>query len=196
MNKKTTLIIAALVLVLVLALVLALGGNKDATADVKETETQRVTETAVESTVEPTAAAEATEEPTKEPTTEATEVPVVDETGISDAFIQENVNIGVTQGDGSGGDIVVDDSNPPPAQTQPTKPAETDKDKEPVTLTVPLTEITFEMYNSMSAAEQQAVIDSFGSMEDFIVWFNYIKAQYEQAHPDIEVGADGTVNLG
>lgn len=126
-----------------------------------------------------------------------TESPAIDDDGISDAFIQENVNMGVVKGESSGGDIVLDDKNPP-AHTQPPEPQIPTEDNQgsgPVSLTVPLTEITYELYNAMSAAEQQAVIDSFGSMEDFVVWFNYIKAQYELENPDIEIGADGVVDL-
>lgn len=55
-------------------------------------------------------------------------------------------------------------------------------------------DITYEMYMAMSGEEQQAVIAQFGSVEDFMVWFNAVKAIYEAEHPDIEVGGDGSVD--
>lgn len=197
MNKKTILIIA-LVLATVLVLVLSLNGNKNTTVESKPFKSQIATEGTLVSTEEPTGADEETEAntetaPTEKP--EETEATVAEEEDTIDTFIEENVNMGVAEGDGAGGDIIIDDSNPP-VQTQPTKPTESEKENESVILTVPLTEITFEMYNAMSGAEQKAVIDSFGSMEDFVVWFNYVKDQYEAEHPDIEIGSDGKVDLG
>lgn len=123
-----------------------------------------------------------------------TEHPAMDDDGISDAFVKENVNLGVVEGERVGNDDVPDD-NVSTDNKQPPKPTEDSKGNQSVSLTIPIMEITFETYNAMSAAEQQAVIDSFGSMEDFVVWFNYIKAQYELENPDIEIGADGVVDL-
>ena len=55
-------------------------------------------------------------------------------------------------------------------------------------------QISSEIYMDMTGEEQQAVIAQFGSTEDFMVWFNAVKAIYEAEHPNIEVGGDSTVD--
>ena len=80
-----------------------------------------------------------------------------------------------------------------PQQPAPTPVPTQAPNDEP--LTIPLTEITFEIYNSLSAAQQQSVIDQFGSSSDFMIWYNYIKAEYEAANPSIEIGSDSVIDL-
>ncbi len=53
----------------------------------------------------------------------------------------------------------------------------------------------YQRYNSLPGEEQMAFINSFPSIEDFFVWYNSAKAQYEAEHPDIEIGGDGNVDL-
>ena len=78
--------------------------------------------------------------------------------------------------------------------TQDSKPEENGQTMLPNGLDI--RDITYEMYMAMSGEEQQAVINMFGSTEDFMVWFNAVKAIYEAQHPDIEIGNDGTVDAG
>lgn len=53
----------------------------------------------------------------------------------------------------------------------------------------------YEYYRSLSGREQQAFIESFNSMEDFFVWYNRAKEEYEALYPDIEI-SDGTIDMG
>lgn len=78
--------------------------------------------------------------------------------------------------------------------TQDSKPEESGQTMLPNGLDI--RDITYEMYMAMSGEEQQAVINMFGSTEDFMVWFNAVKAIYDAQHPDIEIGGDGTVDAG
>jgi hypothetical protein len=48
----------------------------------------------------------------------------------------------------------------------------------------------------MSAAEQQAYFLSFPTMEDFFAWFNQAKKEYEDAQDRIEIGGDGSIDIG
>ena len=57
-------------------------------------------------------------------------------------------------------------------------------------------ETEYEKYMSMSGAEQKAYMESFGSIEAFFNWLQDAKAEYEAAHPDIEIGSDGKVEIG
>ena len=208
-----------LMLVAVLAFSLYTYGKKEieseSIADELQTQTEYVTEVpegiaetsnnsaaSIDETVEKTEATAEKKDNTADNAevveeSKQTESPIDEKGNIRDTFLDENVNLGVAKGDGSGGDIIVDDSNPP-AQNRPTESAplpENDGVTDTVTLTMPITEITFEIYNTMSASQQQAVVDSFGSMEDFVVWFNYIKSQYKIENPEIEVGLDGVVDF-
>ena len=53
----------------------------------------------------------------------------------------------------------------------------------------------YEKYNAMTGAEQMEFINSFASIEDFFAWLHKAEAEYEAAHPDIEIGDDGVVDL-
>ena len=59
-----------------------------------------------------------------------------------------------------------------------------------------LRSLTYEGYQALSGADQQKVIDMFGSSDDFMVWYGAVEAQYKAQHPDIEIGADGVVDAG
>ena len=48
----------------------------------------------------------------------------------------------------------------------------------------------------MSGAEQQEYMMSFSSIEAFFEWFNAAKAKYDAEHPSIEIGGDGSIDLG
>lgn len=55
---------------------------------------------------------------------------------------------------------------------------------------------TWEEYQAMSGAEREAHFKQFSSPEAYIQWLNKAKADYDKEHPTIEVGADGTIDLG
>lgn len=52
----------------------------------------------------------------------------------------------------------------------------------------------YEAYHAMSGAEQKAYLESFESIEAFFEWYNAAKAEYEAAHPSIEI-ENGSVDL-
>lgn len=79
----------------------------------------------------------------------------------------------------------------PEETTSPT----TEKNEDPTVPTTGETVTAYEQYNSMSGKAQKEFIESFDSIEDFFVWYNNAKAEYEKLNPDIEV-SDGTVDLG
>lgn len=55
---------------------------------------------------------------------------------------------------------------------------------------------TWEEYQAMSAEEQYKFFESFSDPKDFFAWQEKAKADYEKRHPTIEVGKDGTVDIG
>ena len=57
-------------------------------------------------------------------------------------------------------------------------------------------EITYEDYLAMSATEKKAFKDTFGSTTAFLAWYNAAKAEYEESQGRIEIGGDGSVDLG
>lgn len=57
-------------------------------------------------------------------------------------------------------------------------------------------EVTYKDYLDMTAVEQQAFIMTFANPADFFTWFNDGKAAYEAANPSIEIGGDGSIDLG
>lgn len=86
----------------------------------------------------------------------------------------------------------------PPVKNEPaTEPAtqpdaSEEKKEENATPVVPS---DYEKFHDMSAAEQQAYVESFKDMDAFFDWYNQAKADYEAANPSIEVG-DGKVDMG
>ena len=57
-------------------------------------------------------------------------------------------------------------------------------------------EMTYEEYNALSAEEQEAYFNSFDTVDDFFVWYNKAKQEYEANQDYIEVGGDGNINIG
>lgn len=55
---------------------------------------------------------------------------------------------------------------------------------------------TWEEYQAMSAEEQYKFFESFSDPKGFFAWQEKAKADYEKRHPTIEVGKDGTVDIG
>ena len=71
----------------------------------------------------------------------------------------------------------------PAAEEKPEEDAdsETEGDYEP---SVGLTE--YERYNAMSGEEQQAYMESFGSVEAFVSWYNSAREEYESGRIEID----------
>ena len=135
-------------------------------------------------TVEPTTEVTATTEP---PVTTEASIP-----GLEDSIFDDETEPTVTETQ--------------PETTENTEPAETVKPTEPAQpdTTTPTTEPTqpsvnvqmdYERFQNLSASEQMAVMESFGSLDLFFAWYNQIKAEYEAANPPIDVG-DGNIDIG
>lgn len=56
--------------------------------------------------------------------------------------------------------------------------------------------LTWEEYNALSGEKQYEYFQSFSDPMDFFAWQEEAKAAYDKAHPTIEVGKDGTIDLG
>ena len=78
-----------------------------------------------------------------------------------------------------------DDETPVTPPVQPEQPG----DKKPE-------EYTYEEYIAMSGEEQQAFLERFDSMALFFAWLNAAKAEYDENQNDIEIGGDGSIDLG
>ena len=72
------------------------------------------------------------------------------------------------------------------ATTAPTQPS----------LEVEEGQMEYEKFRDMKAAEQQAFLESFESLDAFFEWYNRVKEEYAAAHPSIEIGEDGVVDMG
>lgn len=79
-----------------------------------------------------------------------------------------------------------------PEQTQPTTPEDTEPPKED-TPPVDHTKLDYLQFHALNAKQQQAVMESFESIEDFFLWYDALKETYEKENPSIEV--DGTIDL-
>lgn len=78
----------------------------------------------------------------------------------------------VVDGGDDGDDTIVVDANTPP------------------------TAEAYEAYQAMSGQAQMEFFEQFDDPMDFFAWLNAAKEAYEAAHPDIEIGDDGVVDLG
>lgn len=219
MNKKVLALICCLAL-LTLALT-ACRGNRDkvqtptetedalvATEEVKETE---VAETEAAETTEATEATEATEE-----TTEATEATEPEKenggnqntTPTNPTIPSDNVQLG-TEKDEEANENLDDDvqggGTPSTQPTQPSQPEETNPTQPEETTpsggsilgeNFDITTLTYEGYHALTGEQQKAVIELFGSPDDFMVWYKAVEAIYKNEHPDIEIGGDGNVDFG
>ena len=188
MNKMKKVFALLLALIMVFSLC-ACGKKKNApeVAEAPAAEAAEKAEATKDNTAENTAPAEGDETPAKESekSTE-TEKPSTEE------FNKENTSVGVAEG---GGTVDIEEGGDYVAPPQLNVPAEDAGNDEPVVITMDIYDITYDMYLAMSAAEQQAVMEMFGSTEDFMKWLNYVKAEYEADHPAIEVGPGGVVDL-
>lgn len=84
----------------------------------------------------------------------------------------------------------------PTTPEEPTKPNTPTTPEKPETPSVPEGEVTYEMYIAMSGEEQQAYYSTFSSPAEFFAWLNAGKAEYEASNPSIEIGGNGSIDLG
>ena len=56
--------------------------------------------------------------------------------------------------------------------------------------------MTYEKYIGLNGFEQQAFMETFDSIPAFFEWYNTAKAEYEANREIIEIGGDGTIDLG
>lgn len=56
--------------------------------------------------------------------------------------------------------------------------------------------VTYEDWLGFSAEEQEAWMNTFDSMPAFFGWYNTAKKKYEEENPSIEIGPDGSVDMG
>lgn len=55
-------------------------------------------------------------------------------------------------------------------------------------------EMTYEKYIAMRGDDQMAFFNTFGSVEEFVAWYNTAKEKYEAEHPEIEI-ENGEIDL-
>ena len=56
-------------------------------------------------------------------------------------------------------------------------------------------EMDYETFQNLKPADQQAYMESFNDIEAFFDWYNAAKEAYDKAHPSIEVGGNGTIDM-
>lgn len=79
--------------------------------------------------------------------------------------------------------------------TESTDPTEATTETEPVETPGPA--ITdYESYMTKSAEEQQKFLESFPSVQDFFIWLENAKKEYEESKDYIEIGGNGPVDIG
>lgn len=59
--------------------------------------------------------------------------------------------------------------------------------------TTPPQKPTYEEYCAMTSQEQMDFFNSFADIDDYFLWFEWAKADYEERHPGIEIGPDGII---
>ena len=57
-------------------------------------------------------------------------------------------------------------------------------------------DVTWEEYEAMTGEQRQAHFEKFASPEAYLKWMTDAKAAYEKLHPTIDVGKDGTIDIG
>ncbi|MDO4315484.1 MAG: hypothetical protein Q4C45_06875, partial [Oscillospiraceae bacterium] len=55
---------------------------------------------------------------------------------------------------------------------------------------------TWEEYMELSPEKQEAFFAGFTDPAGFFAWQQEAKAAYDAAHPSVEIGKDGTIDLG
>ena len=175
MNKKNLKLLAVLAAVLVIALlVLAIRGCGGGAEETVHTVDKQLQETTVPTTME-----------TLDPNGSYVQAGVSDETWPDEeAFETETTT--------------------PEEETEPTETTQSTESTDP-TETTTATEPTeapaapktdYEVYMSKSAEEQQKFLESFPSVQDFFIWLENAKKEYEASRDYIEIGGNGPVDIG
>lgn len=85
-------------------------------------------------------------------------------------------------------------TEPKTTETNVTEPETTEFQPTESAPTIVKTE--YEKYMEMSGAEQKAYMETFDSIDAFFNWLQNAKTEHEAAHPSIEIGADGKIDIG
>lgn len=56
--------------------------------------------------------------------------------------------------------------------------------------------LTFAEFLVMTPAEQQAYMDSYADIMDFLEWYRVAEEQYKEDQEDVEIGGSGDINIG
>lgn len=56
--------------------------------------------------------------------------------------------------------------------------------------------LTFAEFLAMSPADQQAYMESYENITDFLEWYRMAEEQYKAEQPNIEIGGNGDINIG
>ena len=88
------------------------------------------------------------------------------------------------------------DSTEPIAPVTPSNPEAPGQNGNTTESEKTISEYTYEDYISMTGDEQAAFIARFDSIADFFVWLNAEKKEYEENQDIIEIGGNGTIDLG
>ena len=167
MNKR----LIALLLAVLLILCAGCKGKKDATEPAATVEATEVTPT---ETLHPALADNPFKDengnPVEEETAAATD-------GATEPEETEEPTEGATEPE--------ETEKPTESATEPSEPEATEDDGE----------MTYEKFMALSAAEQQAFMNSFPTIEAFFEWFNAAKEAYEASRNEIEIG-DGSFDIG
>lgn len=88
-----------------------------------------------------------------------------------------------------------------PSEPEPEEPAEpeTPAEPEPPVEPEPPAEpegLTYAQYMALSGAEKRAYRATFATTEDFFAWYHAALAAHEAEKPGVEMGPDGTIDLG
>ena len=113
----------------------------------------------------------------------------------------ENVDMGTEKDEEASGSLENENTSNAPTQgkdpEQTTPPTENNTpDGDVLGPDFDITTLTYEEFMAMTGEQQRAVIDLFGSPDDFMTWFKAVEAIYKAEHPDIEIGGDGNVDVG
>lgn len=104
----------------------------------------------------------------------------------------KEIRSGSTQGSGNSGTVVPGN----PGTTTPPAAGDGDSgDTIVLDANTPPTAEAYEAYQAMSGQDQMAFFELFDDPMEFFNWLNAAKEAYEIAHPDIEIGDDGIVDL-
>lgn len=85
-------------------------------------------------------------------------------------------------------------TNNKPADTKPDSKPDTEPDTKPDTPDASQN-LKWEEYYVLSPEQRDAYFDSFSDYKEFQKWMTKAQEQFRTEHPDIEIGADGTIDL-